>query len=468
MLTRRPLLATLAALPGIAFAEERVPLEGVWTGALDIGSQRLRLRFTFGADGAGTLQSLDQGGSPIPARITSSSPTRIVIEVPAVAGRFEGAIKDSGRIEGRWTQGPSGLALVLLRGEAGLAAPAANVRPLDATRLRAIRTEAGSPALVGGVDKRGASPRIWVDGERAARTGIAATAQDCWHVGSITKSMTATLVARLVEARLVSWDDTVGATLGAHTPALQEAYRGVTFRHLLSHRSGLPGNLSTPELLQFARVNPDPRTERQAYAQKALALAPKGPAGATFEYANNGYVVAGAMIEARLGAPWETLIRTHVFQPLGMTSAGFGAPGAAGKLDQPLGHSAILGSGARSAHRLGEAVTDNPAVLGPAGTVHASAADMLRYLNAHRDRTAFLTPASWTTLHTPPFGGDYAMGWMRRENGLFHNGSNTLWYAEAMFDAQGGVSAFAAANDGDIAKSQVAVGRTLRAAIAAA
>jgi hypothetical protein len=93
---------------------------------------------------------------------------------------------------------------------------------------------------------------------------------------------------------------------------------------------------------------------------------------------------------------------------------------------------------------------------------------MLAYLAAHRDRPALLGPASWDRLHTPPFGGDYALGWTRNGAGqLWHNGSNTLWYAEAMIDsgAQAGV-AFAAANDGHLEKAQPAVAAALSGILA--
>jgi hypothetical protein len=144
-----------------------------------------------------------------------------------------------------------------------------------------------------------------------------------------------------------------------------------------------------------------------------------------------------------------------VFDPLGMTSAGQGAPGAPGAYDQPCGHSegpttVINGQSTRPLIPAlpGVGVTDNPAALGPAGRVHAAFDDVLKYLRAHCDRTPFLRRESWDALHTPPFGGEYAMGWAVREGMLWHNGSNTLWYAEVMFDRARGIAAVAAANDG--------------------
>jgi CubicO group peptidase (beta-lactamase class C family) len=245
-----------------------------------------------------------------------------------------------------------------------------------------------------------------------------------------------------------------------------DVYRPATFKHLLCHRAGLPKDLPITEFLQFSRELSDAREERRSFVGKALSKPPVGPMTTTLEYSNNGYIVAGAMIEAKLGSTWEDLIRTHLFVPLGLTSAGFGAPGRKDAVEQPLGHSKKENDDGWRAYPVGEGPTDNPAVLGPAGRVHLS---LHVFLGAHRDRTDYLKPDTWKVLHTPPFGGDYAMGWgVTRDGVLSHSGSNTLWYAEANVDAASGVVAAAAANDGFLAKSVPEVGRALREAIAAA
>ncbi|HRE44555.1 MAG TPA: serine hydrolase, partial [Terricaulis sp.] len=189
------------------------------------------------------------------------------------------------------------------------------------------------------------------------------------------------------------------------------------------------------------------REERIAFARLGLTRAPAGPKESHFEYSNTGYVIAGAMLEAKLGASWEALVRERVFAPLGMESAGFGAPGAAGAYDQPIGHGPGA-AGALTPYPPG-GISDNVAAFGPAGRVHASFGDTLKYLAAHRDRTSFLARENWSVLHTPPFGGHSAMGWFVREGGaLWHNGSNTLWYAEVLVDPARGLVAAAAVNDG--------------------
>lgn len=463
MIDRRTLLAATAGLIGTrALAQDPAP-KGDWTGVLSVGSASLRLKLVIG-DGTAALYSLDQGAQPIPATVVSLTPQRIELEFPAIQGRYTGAMTGPDRIEGELFQGQA-LPLVFLRGEAGLAAAAA--APLTDAGIEAIRGQAGLPALTAAARAGNGAPKVWVSGERAAGSGVAATKDDLWHLGSITKSMTATLVGRLVEAGKVGWDDKVGAALAGAAPDMRAEYRDVTFRHLLSHRSGLPANLPISDMAGFSRELADPRRERLAYVKTALAAAPAGPAGSTFTYSNSGYIVAGVMLELATGRSWETLIRDHLFAPLGLTTAGIGAPGRAGAVDQPVGH----GPGnnvALTPYPVGGPITDNPAVVGPAGRVHMSMADALTYLSAHRDRTSFLKPETWRMLHTPPFGGDYAMGWVVRPGGgLWHNGSNTLWYAEVAVDFKAGKVAAAVSNSAG-PTSTPAVGKALAGALAAA
>lgn len=460
MVSRRPLLlgaglAALIAQPG--FAQTPEDFLGEWHGALDVGSQRLRLRLVVTAGPSATLYSVDQGNAPIPIAETQIQGDRLVLNIPVIGASFTGRL-GHGRIEGQFTQGGT-LPLVFAREQAAEAAPEA----LTQASLATLREQAGAPALGAAAANRDGRRVAFADGVRARGREERVTASDKWHLGSITKSMTATLVARCAEAGVISWNDTVANVLGGAIPDMRAEYRDVTFRHLCSHRAGLPANIEMADLLRFPRESQDSRADRIAYARLGLSQAPVGAKETSFEYSNTGYVIAGAMLEAKLGAPWEAIIQERVFNPLGMSSAGHGAPGAPGAYDQPVGHAGI--GGLMAAFSPGGPMTDNPAALGPAGRVHAAFDDVLKYLVAHRDALSpFLRRESWDLLHTPPFGGPYAMGWIRRENALWHNGSNTLWYAELMFDGARGVAAVAAANDGRATEMGRPVGAALLAA----
>lgn len=473
--TRRPLLmgALAAGLwAADAHAQTEADFMGEWFGALDMGSQRLRLRLVVETGPRATLYSIDQGNSAIPIGTTTIDGAQLTLAIPVIGASYRGAL-EGGRIQGEFTQRGT-LPLVFAREQSAEQAPPREA--LTQERLAALRAEAGSPAFAAAGANRDGRRIAFADGVRAVGRPEPVTNADKWHLGSITKSMTSTLVARAVEAGAIAWSDTIGAVLGTAIPDMRAEYRDVTFRHLCSHRSGLPGNIEMAQLMSFPRESDDARADRIAYARLGLQQSPRGAKEETFEYSNTGYVIVGAMLEAKLGAPWENLVREHVFNPLGMTSAGFGAPGTPGAYDQPCGHapgSTTVTNGQTEAPLVahppgGDAVTDNPAALGPAGRVHANFEDVLKYLAAHRDTAApFLRRESWEALHTPPFGGPYAMGWARREGMLWHNGSNTLWYAEVIFDPARGLSAVAAANDGRAGDLQRPIGAALLGAVQA-
>lgn len=474
MITRRPLLVGAAAaglMCADANAQTAADFTGEWFGALDMGSQRLRLRLVVASGPSSTLYSIDQGNSAIPVATTRIEGGQLSLSIPVIGGSFQGRLV-GGRIEGQFTQRGT-LPLVFTREQA--AEVAAPPEALTQARLAALRAQAGAPAFAAAAANRDGRHVAFADGLRALGQPQTVTTSDKWHLGSITKSMTATLVARCVEAGAIAWTDTVGTILGAAITDMRAEYRDVTFRHLCCHRAGLPANIEMAQLMAFPRESADARGDRVAYARLGLLQQPVGPKEQTFTYSNTGYVIVGAMLEAKLGVPWESLIQQHVFAPLGMSSAGQGAPGTPGAYDQPVGHApgpTTVSNGQASTplvpHPPGAPISDNPAALGPAGRVHANFEDVFKYLDAHcRNASPFLRRESWDTLHTPPFGGPYAMGWAQRNGVLWHNGSNTFFYAEVMFDQSRGIVAAAATNDGDAGTMGQPIGAALLSAAAA-
>ena len=166
------------------------------------------------------------------------------------------------------------------------------------------------------------------------------TTSDRWHIGSDTKAFTATLIARLVEQGVMRFDDTLAASFPAFAEAMDPAYRNVTVTQLLSHTAGLPPLTDDKDLPAFMAVIKSAngvKAQREAIARKYLTMPPASKAG-DFAYSNLGFIIVGAIAEARTGKSWEDLIREQIFTPLGIKSAGFGPPGTPGKLDQPWGH----------------------------------------------------------------------------------------------------------------------------------
>ena len=336
-----------------------------------------------------------------------------------------------------------GLLLSLLA--IGMAAAASAASPDLPKLLEEIRAKHRLPALACAVVRSNVVVARAVVGVRKADDPTPATLADVWHHGSLTKSMTATLAALLVEDGKIAWTDTLAGVFPADAPKMDPAWRSVTLEQLLGHRGGAPDQawLTQKGLWgKFWKAPGPPRDQRRWLREAVTALPPQHKPDTTHVYSNTGYILAGTMLEERAGKPWEDLVTERLFRPLRMTSAGFGAPGSASTTDQPWGHTLSWPSGNPRPVAPGPQA-DNPPGLGPAGTVHCSLPDLTAYLMAHvsgelgRPTPLGLPTAAWRRLHTALALQDYALGWgvARRSwaggDALNHTGSNTMWFTDA-------------------------------------
>lgn len=325
-----------------------------------------------------------------------------------------------------------------------LIAPVAHAQVPDDAELQAIvdavYAEQDVPALGAAIVTAEGAQAIAVTGERARGSGVAVTESDLWHIGSDTKAMTATLLARLAEEGMLSFDEILADLLPDLAGDMHPQFREATLAQLLSHTAGTEPN---PGPLRFMalRHGDTPSPERRMnLARYTLSEAPAFPPGTGFQYSNSGYVIAGAIAEQATGLSWEHLIDQYVFTPLGMESTGFGPPASGDDYVQPRGHHPGL-MGGRAVASDGPA-GDNPAAFGPAGTVHLSLADWAAFAAEHlrgeAGEGALLSAESYARLHAPASpDGDYALGWGVAEvatpdgptRALRHTGSNTMWFA---------------------------------------
>jgi CubicO group peptidase (beta-lactamase class C family) len=318
--------------------------------------------------------------------------------------------------------------------------------------LRPIRERHDLPALAAALVEGDRVTSIGADGVRRRGSPERVTVADRFHLGSCTKAMTATLVALLVADGELSWDERVGDVF-ADVGKVDPGWKRATLDHLLTHRAGAPQSLDADGLRgRLWNHGGTPVEQRLTLVEGVLARPPIVEPGTKTLYANAGYALAGARAERVAKTPWEDLLRRRVFVPLGMTSAGFGAPGSKDALDQPRGHRADgtpveLGPG-----------SDNPPAIGPGGTVHASLEDWARFSSLHllgEERGGLGLPAeAFRRLHEPPPGSDYAHGWVATERDwgggrvLTHNGSNTMWFAVVWLAPKKGFGVLVACNQG--------------------
>ena len=328
--------------------------------------------------------------------------------------------------------------------------------------LAAHRTDGDVPGLAAAVfDSRGLVA-VGVAGVRKRGDETPVERGDLWHIGSITKSFTSMLAARMVERGDLDWEATLADLLP--DPFADSPFRDVTLSQLLSHRSGLPANLPMPEMLKLRTSPADLRTQRRDAVEILAASEPVSAPGEGFLYSNAGLITAGTALERLADQPWEELVRAEVLEPLGLSSAGFGAPGADDPehVTQPRGHLSHDGKTLRPI--VPGPFGDNPAFLGPAGTLHMSIADLAAYgrehLRGELGQGSLLQTETYRRLHRSR-GDNYAFGWVDEtpdwaggRRAIWHNGSNTMWYAVVALIPEADLG-FAVATNGSIRRAPV-------------
>lgn len=197
-------------------------------------------------------------------------------------------------------------------------------------------------------------------------TGAPVTDRTVFRAGSITKSLVALAVMRLVERGDLSLEAPVAALLpeaGLANP--WEASRPLTVAHLLEHTAGF----------EFLRWNewfddrPEPRSLLDALGANPRSRTVRWPPGERPCYSNEGYLLAGLLLEKLTGRPFDETMRDLVTGPLGMTTAAFRLEPAA----RPL---LATGYGYRQ-----ELIPYEEDMMRPAANLMLSARDALPWLD---------------------------------------------------------------------------------------
>jgi CubicO group peptidase (beta-lactamase class C family) len=315
--------------------------------------------------------------------------------------------------------------------------------------LERLRKRDKLPGLIAGHFTLSGEEELGVAGFRRAGTDQRLSIEDRMHLGSCTKSMTATLLGILVDEGKIGFETTLGEVFHDDPKVTGSSWKDATMRQLMSHTSGAIPN---PPWNQFAGPIEDAVSIRRSLLHWMVERPLREKSVGQFEYSNLGYAILGHAIERIRGHAWEEEIRQRLFDPLGMKSAGFGPPSKF-VADAPWGHNMAFGFSVSTD-------ADNPPALGPAGTVHASMQDWIKYLRVHlmsdpaKECGLPLTAKTLEELHRRTEGTDYAGGWACGERTwaagriLTHNGSNTRWYCVVFLALEQGRGVIAASNIG--------------------
>lgn len=251
-------------------------------------------------------------------------------------------------------------------------------------------------------------------------------------IGSTTKAMTAALVGMLVDERKVKWDDPVVKYLRWFQIKDPYLTQEITVRDLLTHRAGL-GNA---DYLWYGQA-----ASPRAILERVRLLEPSYSMRSSFVYQNVMYAAAGAVIEAASGHSWEQMLRSRIFEPLGMRESIATAATLAAQPNVAAPH-ALIDDRLR--------VIDNASVnsVAPAGSVWSTVHDMSKWTQmllagGKAGGRTLLEPDTVRALFTPqaivrdgfyptarltkPHWTTYGLGWFQQDyRGRaidFHTGS---------------------------------------------
>ncbi|WP_433360425.1 serine hydrolase [Streptosporangium sp. CA-115845] len=253
-------------------------------------------------------------------------------------------------------------------------------------------------------------------------TGVETTTDSLFQIGSVTKVWTATQIMLLVERGELTLDTPVAEVLPEFRVADPEVTKTVTVRHLLSHTSGIDGDL----FLDTGRG--DDCIEK--YVEACADLAQNHPLGATQSYCNSGFIIAGRVVERLTGKGWDAALREQIVEPLGLTHT-WTLPEDALRFRAAMGH--VDGAPA--------SVWGLMRSCGPAGLICARPADVVAFARAHLGTGLLADPqAMWEPQVDIPnphtLGKQWGLGWILDEwqgRRIISHGGNTIGQAAMLW-----------------------------------
>jgi CubicO group peptidase (beta-lactamase class C family) len=149
-----------------------------------------------------------------------------------------------------------------------------------------------------------------VSGVANCLTGVLVQPGTLFRIASITKLYTATLVMQLVDQEKVDLNRPMVEQMPEFRLARPEDTAKVTPRHLLTHTSGISGDLD----IKSGRGD----DATQKWVAQLADVQPLFAPGVTHSYSNAGYNVLGRLVEYMLDTTWDAALQEKIVAPLGL------------------------------------------------------------------------------------------------------------------------------------------------------
>ncbi|MET0492962.1 MAG: serine hydrolase [Actinoplanes sp.] len=241
-------------------------------------------------------------------------------------------------------------------------------------RLARLAERYGVPGAQLGILRLSTDPRLPDEqievsaGVLDIRSDRPVTSDALFQIGSVTKVWTATAIMQLAEEGRLSLDTPVAQLLPGFRLADPDVAARVTVRQLLTHTSGIDGDVFTD-------------TGRgddclQRYVKLLGEQTQNHPLGATWSYCNAGYSILGRILEELTGQTWDEVLKERLYTPLGL-AATVTLP------EDVLLHPSAGGHVEHDGEVAAAPVWHLPRSVGPAGLISANAADVLTFARMH-------------------------------------------------------------------------------------
>lgn len=249
-----------------------------------------------------------------------------------------------------------------------------------------------------------------VSGVANAETGVEVTPDTMFQIGSITKVYTATLVMRLADQGRIDLDTPIRRYLPEFRLRDEQAAETITCRHLLNHTSGIVGDHHA----DFGEGDDCLERYVASLAEHDQVHEP----GRMASYSNGAFEVAGRVIEAVCGKPFDEVFAEELLEPLGLRRTTV-VPAEMLRYRYAVGH-----DGQRPVPAVSRKVLMYRTTVPAGGRTSATASDVIRFARIHLDQgrtpsgEVVLSEASAQTMRTPTVpllsyeGCGIGVGWL--------------------------------------------------------
>jgi CubicO group peptidase (beta-lactamase class C family) len=268
-------------------------------------------------------------------------------------------------------------------------------------------------------------------GYRDVDERLPVTPQTLFAIGSVSKSFTVTVLGMLVDDGALSWDEPVRSYLPDFRLMDPVASEHMTPRDLVTHRSGLPRH----DGMWYG----SPFTRRELY-ERLQYLEPNEEFRAVWQYQNLMFMTAGYLAGQLAGTTWEQLVKTRIFEPLGMARSNFSVTESQRSDDFAYPYHESDGVVRQIDFR-------NLDEIGPAGSINSNVEEMIRYVQFHIDKGKWndeplLSAVNAEAMQTPQMvlGGEQSeeLGHTQYGMGLFV----TTYRGQELVHHGGGIDGF--------------------------